>query len=194
LHFDSLVAVTPTSGHALDADSRYQKMVEVAVRILETVIHAAAQKHPTVRVYMHEGNHDMAGSVWLRVLFARLFRDNPRILVEDTPNPYPALQWGKTMLGFHHGHLSKKDSLPLKFATQHAAMWGETVHREIHTGHMHHLDVKEHAGITVRQHPTLAAKDAYSARGGYHSMRKVTAITYHRVDGEIGTSTFLPTE
>src|SRR5208282_28739 len=63
LHFDSLSPMTPTNHHILDADSRYQKMVEVAVRILRRVIEHALRKFEHVQVYMHEGNHDPAGSV-----------------------------------------------------------------------------------------------------------------------------------
>jgi hypothetical protein len=38
LHSDGLVPVTPTSGHVLDQDGRYTKLVETAVRILRRVI------------------------------------------------------------------------------------------------------------------------------------------------------------
>lgn len=192
LHFDGLQAITPTSGHQLDADSRFQKMVEVAVRILEKIIILAAQKHPLVRVMMHEGNHDIASSVWLRVLFARVFRDNPRVIVDESPNPYVAFQHGKTMLGFHHGHLAKKDKLPLLFATQFAPIWGKTEYRYIHTGHYHHIDEKEHPGVRVEQHATLSAKDAYAARGGWHSLRQATSRTYHSRYGEVIRATFPP--
>src|SRR5208282_6221986 len=113
LHFDSLVPLTPTSKHVLDADSRYQKVVEAAVRVLRRIIEHALTKFPKVQVYMHEGNHDPAGSVWLRVMFAQLFANNPRVSIGMSPNPYAAFQHGSNMIGFHHGHLSKKETLPL---------------------------------------------------------------------------------
>lgn len=194
LHFDGLQALTPTSGHLLDADSRFQKMVEVAVQILEQVIVIALQKHELIDVFCHEGNHDMASSVWLRVLFARVFRDNPRVRVEQSPNPYVALQHGKTMLGFHHGHLAKKERLPMIFAAQHSEMWGQTKFREIHTGHLHNEEVKEYPGIKIRQHPTLSAKDAYAARFGYDSLRVATSYTYSKTRGKIGSEDFYPIE
>ena len=58
LHFDSLVPMTPTNHHVLDADSRFQKMVEVAVRILRRIVEHALTKHEEVRIFMTEGNHD----------------------------------------------------------------------------------------------------------------------------------------
>jgi hypothetical protein len=164
------------------------------VRVLRRVVEMALQKHQTVRVYMHEGNHDPAGSVWLRVLFAALYEGNPRVIVEKSPKPYIAYQWGKTMLGFHHGHLSKTDSLPLLFAAMYPEIWGSTGKRYIHSGHLHHAMLKEHPGIKMEQHPTAAGPDAYAARGGWQSERQMTAITYHCESGEFSRQTYVPRE
>ncbi len=192
LHFDSLVPLTPTSKHALDADSRYQKIVEVSVRILRRVISHALSKFPKVQVYMHEGNHDPAGSVWLRVMMAQLYANNPRVSVGMSPNPYTAFQHGKNFIGFHHGHLSQKDKLPLLFAAKFPEMWGTTTHRVIHVGHLHHVVEHEHPGISVIQHATLAAPDAYAARNGWLSKRQAVSITYHADRGEIARAVFIP--
>lgn len=192
LHFDSLKPVTPEHGHLLDADSRYQKMVETAVEILCEIVDAALLKHEIVQVYMHEGNHDPAGSVWLRVMFSKLYRNNPRVSVGMEPLPYVAFQHGNTLLGFHHGHLAKNESLPQLFAAKFRRQWGECPKVYIHTGHRHHVEEKEFPGAKVIQHPTLAAADAYAARGGWLSERQVQSITYHADKGEYARGIFLP--
>jgi len=192
LHFDSLTPMTPTNHHILDADSRYQKVVEVAVRVLRRVITAALAKHKFVRVYAHEGNHDPAGSVWLRVMFSQLYSDNPRVYVEKSPNPYVAWRHGNTLIGFHHGHLAKPTSLPLIFAAKYSKEWGETEYRYVHIGHRHHVHEIEHPGVKVVQHPTLASPDAYAARGGWLSKRQASSITYHKLLGEVGRGIFVP--
>lgn len=192
LHFDSLTAITPEHGNILDADSRYQKVVEVAVRILRRIISAALAKHKYVRVYMHEGNHDPAGSVWLRVMFAHLYAGNPRVYVEQSPTPYVVYQHGKTMLGFHHGHLSKLAELPILFAGSFPVEWGTSEYRYIHTGHKHAVEEREHPGIKIIQHPTLAAPDAYAIRNGWLSKRQASSITYSKRYGEVARATFLP--
>lgn len=194
LHFDGWKPLTPEHGHLLDADSRYQKIVEVAVRILRRIVERALTKHAKVVIQMHEGNHDPAGAVWLRVLFAALYADNPRVTVEQSPLPYVVYQHGKTMLCFHHGHLSKNANLPLLFAARFPEMWGATRKRYIHVGHRHSVDETEHPGVKVIQHPTLAAADAYSARGGWLSERQATFITYHKDTGEFARGIFLPEE
>lgn len=192
LHFDGLVPMTPTSHNMLDADSRYQKVVEVAVRILRRVIDAALKKHAVVQVYMHEGNHDMSGSVWLRILFSALYENEPRVSVCKSPLPYAAFEHGTSMIGFHHGHLAKKASLPLLFAARFSEMWGRTTKRYIHTGHLHHVDEKEYPGVKVVQHPTIASADAFAARGGWLSERQATCMTYHAEFGEVGRMVWVP--
>lgn len=192
MHFDSLTPMTPTSHHILDADSRYQKVVQVAVRILRRVIDAMLVKHKTVHVEMKEGNHDPTGSVWLRVMFSMLYEKNPRVTINLSPNPYTIYQHGKTLLGFYHGHLAKLASLPILYAAQFPKEWGATEYRYIHTGHKHHVEEREHPGVKVIQHPTLAAPDAYAARGGWLSKRQATSMTYSKTHGEIARGIFIP--
>jgi hypothetical protein len=192
LHFDSFRPVTPEHGHLLDADSRFSKVVSVAVRILRRTISLALARHDQVIVLMAEGNHDPASSVWLRVIFSQLYENDPRVQVIDSDLPYYVHQHGQTMLAWHHGHLRKPDQLPLIFAAQFPQMWGTTKYRYAHSGHRHHVDEKEHAGIIVIQHPTMAARDAYAARGGWVSLRQVTAITYHNRYGQVARNTVVP--
>lgn len=192
LHFDSLSPVTPTSGHLLDADSRYTKVVAVATRILRRVIDTALTKHGRVIVLMAEGNHDMASSVWLRHLFGLLYENEPRVKVLDSEIPYYVHTHGKVMLAFHHGHMKNNSQLPLLFAAQYAVEWGRTTKRYCHTGHRHHVEEKEHSGMSVIQHATIAARDAYAARGGWIAERKIKAITYSKEYGETSTVTVTP--
>ena len=192
LHADNIVPQTPTSGHALDADDRYEKVVQVAIRILRRIIRMALEKHEKVVVLMAEGNHDISSSIWLRELFKTVYENEPRVQVIDTPLPYYVYQHGDTMLAWHHGHMKKNDQLPLLFASQFPAIWGRTKKRYCHTGHRHHSDEKEHSGMYVVQHSTLAARDAYAARGGWMSERTIKAITYHSKFGEVGRITITP--
>ena len=192
LHFDSLDAVTPSSKHLLDADSRYSKVIRIAVRVLRYVVNAALARHREVILLIAEGNHDTAGSVWLRQMFELLYEQEKRVHVIDSELPYYAIQHGNCMIGWHHGHLKKPDQLPGMFAAQFAVMWGATTKRHIHVGHLHHVYEREHSGVTVIQHPTLSSRDAYAARGGWISERQVTSITYHRTFGNVARNTVTP--
>lgn len=194
LHSDGsgLLPVTPTHGHILDQDGRFSKIVGASIRILRRIIDFALGRHERVVVLMAEGNHDMASSIWLRAMFAALYENEPRVQVIDSALPYYVYQHGETMLAFHHGHLKRNADLPLLFASQFSKVWGATVKRYCATGHRHHVEEKEHSGMTVIQHPTLAARDAYAARGGWLSERSATAITYHTRFGQVARNTVVP--
>ena len=192
MHYDGLLPVTPTSGHVLDSDGRFSKMVATAVRVLRKVVALALTRHEHVVLLLAEGNHDPASSVWLRHMFKALYENEPRVRVIDSELPYYAYRHGNTMLAFHHGHLKKNDSLPLIFAAQFPKEWGGTQHRYAHTGHRHHVEEREHSGMIVVQHPTLAGRDAYAARGGWIAARAAKAITYHYLHGEVARVTVTP--
>lgn len=192
LHWDGLLAVTPTNKNPLDADGRFARVVSVAVTILREMVAWALMKHERVILLLAEGNHDMASSVWLRVMFRALFENEPRVEVVDSELPYYCIRWGNTMLGFHHGHMKKLEQLPLLFAAQFSETWGQTTKRFVHVGHWHHTVEQEHAGITVVQHRTLAARDAYASRGGWYSDREAQCITYHSKYGQVGRTIVSP--
>ena len=186
LHTDGKTPVTPASKHVLDADSRFPKIRRAAIRIIRSLMAVCLQRHQEVYLIIAEGNHDEESAGWLADLFAVHYEEEPRVTVNDSVLPFYVFEWGNTMLGVHHGHKVKNESLPLLFAAQFPQQWGRTTRREIHCGHRHHRDEKEYNGVTVVQHPTLAARDAYAARGGWIADRAAWAITYHKKYGAVG--------
>lgn len=194
LHWDSMMPVTPASGHVLDADGRYAKVVAVAVRTIRVVIDDALAKHEEVHAVMATGNHDQSGSIWLRTLLAALYENEPRVTIDISPKPFYAYKHGNTMLAMHHGHLVKPATLPNLFAATEPEMWGQTKYRYAHVGHRHSskLHESEIGGMHVIEHPTLAARDAYASHHGYYSNAGARSTTYHIEHGECGNVVVRP--
>jgi hypothetical protein len=192
LHVDSILPVTPAHHHVLDADGRFSKIVGVAIRVIRRLIDHALEKHDTVHLLICEGNHDESSSVLLRHMFTALYENEPRLTVNDSELPFYVHQHGDVMLAFHHGHKVKNEQLPMLFAAQFPKVWGATTRRYAHCGHRHHVDEKEYAGMTVTQHATLTARDAYSARGGWISERAASIITYHEKYGQVARNIVCP--
>lgn len=188
LHFDSMEAKTPRSGHMLDADGRYAKIIDVAITTMRQCIESALSKHKRVHVICVPGNHDETGGLWLARLLAIAYEREPRVTVDTSPGVFAYYRFGKVLLGVHHGHTCKPDKLPGVMAADRAQDWGETTHRHWLTGHVHHESRKEYAGVTVESFGTLAAKDAYAANGGWRSGRSMQAIVYHAEHGEVARS------
>jgi hypothetical protein len=186
LHWDGMDAVTPASKHLLDADTRFQKLVRVAIRVLRQVIGMLLKKYPSVHIICAEGNHDQASSIWLREWLAVFYEDEPRVVVDVSPDPYYCVEHGHTGLFFHHGHKRKPTNIDTVFAAKFREVFGRTKHAYAHLGHMHHRHQLETNLMVVEQHRTLAASDAYASRGGWMSGRDAQVITYHATHGEVG--------
>jgi hypothetical protein len=185
LHWDGLEAVTPTSGHPLDSDDRFDKLVNIAIRVIRRVVQMLLEKHEHIHIIMAEGNHDLASSVWLRQLFGALYDNEPRITVDLSADPYYCYEFGDNTLFFHHGHKKRVNNVDDVFVAKFREEYGRTKFSHAHMGHLHHERVLETNLMTVEQHQTLAAKDSYAARGGWMANRCARAITYHRDFGKV---------
>lgn len=193
LHSDGLEAVTPTSRHCLDQDSRYHKLVYVAVRATRRAVSRMLDKHEDVEVQIIPGNHDLSGMIWLRAAMAAFYMDEPRVSVDASPAALHVTKFGKTLLGYCHGHELKKPETRLStLARDHRKAFGDAEYVYTHSGHFHHQTVTEgNLGID-ESHGQLGAKDAYSANGGYRSYRQASVIIYSPDHGEIGRFTCRP--
>lgn len=191
-HIDGLDPVTPEHHNLLDADSRFQKIVRAAIRVLRRIVEMLLAKHKTVHIIMAEGNHDPASSVWLREWFAAIYENEPRVTVDTSPDPYYCVEHGNTSLFFHHGHKRNPGNISDVFAAKFRDVFGRTKYSYAHMGHRHHAELKETSLMIVEQHRTLAAKDAYASRGGWLSGRDAKAITYSAKYGEVARVTVSP--
>lgn len=193
LHSDGLEAVTPASGHVLDQDSRYAKLVYVAIRATRRAISLMLTKHKEVEVQIIEGNHDQSGMIWLRAAMAAAYEDEPRVTVDTSPRVVHHTQYGKTFLAYHHGHTVRKpETLMMMCAADWREDFGISRSMYAHVGHWHHQTVTETSLGIVEVHSTMAAKDAYAARGGWRSRRRAAVIVYDKEYGEIGRFMFYP--
>lgn len=192
LHHDSHAAVTPTSGHVLDADSRLQKMIRVVIRTLRAIIAMLLAKHDHVHVIMADANHDPASEAWLREMFAAFYEDEPRVTVDRSAGSYYAYEHGDVSLFYHHGHKRGVKDVDAVFAGRFRDIYGRTKYSYAHLGHLHSDALVSTNLMKVERHETLAAADAYAANGGWLSGRSAKVITYHKHYGEVGRITLTP--
>ena len=194
LHWDGLEQLTPSGKNLLEGDSRYSRIVDIAMTVMDEAVRMMLKKYEKVVFVCAEGNHDLAGSIWLRKFIRKLYANEPRLEVIDNDFPYYAYRHGETMLCFHHGHKAKMGSLPKVFASEPRFRedWGRSKIAYIHSGHYHHERLLEDAGAITEQHPTLASRDSYATRLGLMSQRGAKVITYDAADGEVARITVRP--
>tara|TARA_R110002167_G_scaffold366416_2_gene596402 strand:+ start:10339 stop:11529 length:1191 start_codon:yes stop_codon:yes gene_type:complete len=195
LHSDGFLPVTPLSGHVLDQDTRFDKLIETALELMIEIIELCLDRHEKVHLICAEGNHDITSSKWLRHAFNKMYSKEPRVSVDTNPQPFYIFEHGRTLLGFHHGHKVRNASrLVSVFSSdpKYRPAWGRSVNTYIHTGHLHSEKREDVSGALVVQHPTLAARDAYASSNGYNSMRGCIAFTYHKEFGEVSSVNIKP--
>jgi hypothetical protein len=176
---------TPRSGHQLDVDGRFPKVLRAGVNLMMHIIGRAAQKHPRVIVRILPGNHDPESSLALSVALSVFYAGNIRITIDDSPSPHWYMRHGKVLLAGTHGHTLKPPAMAMLLATDRPSDWGASVYRHMMFGHVHHESAKEIGGVRVESFSSPAAKDAYATAGGYRSGRALNAVTYHSEHGEI---------
>lgn len=192
LHYDSMVPVTPTNRNQLDADSRFPKMVRTAIRAIRYAIKAALSRHEKVRVIVEIGNHDPASSIFLMESLASVYENEPRIEIDTSPKHFHYYEFGKNLIGTHHGDSVKLENLPLTMATDRPEAWGRTKYRYIWTCHTHRDRVLDPAGARVESFRVLGPTDAWAHRSGYRAGRGMVGIVLHKELGEVERRTFNP--
>lgn len=191
-HYDSFDAVTPTNRHLLDADSRYPKMVRSGIRALRHLVDAALERHGRVHVIVEIGNHDMSSAVFMMELLEALYENEPRVSIDTSPSRFHYYEFGKCLIGTHHGDGAKADKLPGIMAADRPEAWGRTSFRYWWTGHVHHRSANDYPGCSVESFRILAPADAWAAGKGYRSQRDMKAIILHREHGEVARHTVNP--
>jgi len=185
-HSDNEQNRTSRSGHALDVDGRWAKVLRVGIDIMVYMIDQALIHHETVRVVNEIGNHDDHSAMLLSLSLDCYYRNEPRVSIDQSPSRFHWHRFGKNLIGITHGHNQKHADLESIMAAERPQDWGGTIHRFWYCGHIHHSVKKEMRGCVVESFRTLAARDAWAANAGYRSGRDMNRITLHEEYGEIG--------
>jgi hypothetical protein len=183
LHADSRRPSTPQSGNILDVDTRFQRVIRIAIDALKYCIGRMLQKHKRVHVFIRSGNHNPDSAGWLALVISAFYERDKRVTVEMSPSEYVYARFGNVLIGITHGDKVKMDQLPSIMASDRAKDWGETEHRYWWTGHIHHTRHQEHRGCFVESFNTLAASDAWHNSSGYRSTRQMQRIDLDKKHG-----------
>lgn len=184
-HADNNQNRTARSGHALDVDTRWPRVLKVGCQIMIDLVGLALRKHARVEVINAIGNHDDHSSVMLSAFMEAFFHNEPRVHVYPAGSKFHYVQHGKVLIGVTHGDTVKPAQLGGVMAADQADAWGQSEHRYWLTGHVHHSSKIELPGCTAESFRTLAARDAWATAAGYRAGRDMVAIVYDQRFGEV---------
>lgn len=187
IHSDTKQNRTEASGHALDVDTRWSRVMGSALRSLVYAVTRLLQKHRHVVVRLCEGNHDPQAAFSIALALSEHFRKERRVKLDLSPANYWFYGFGANVIGATHGHKCKTAKLPSIMASTVPKLWGNAVTngRAFYQGHLHHTKTEEHNGCVTHVMQTLAAPDAYAAGAGYISGRSMALDIYDKRDGFI---------
>ena len=188
---------TTTAGTPQDCDTRHAKTFRIARQLVTDTIQRLRQVAPVIHVLFVPGNHDQQSNFFLGEVIDAVFSMTPGVHVDNRPTLRKYFQFGKVLLGFTHGDKERAADLPLLMATEVPGLWGQTLHREIHTGHFHQkkstswVGVSENKGVVVRILPSLCApEDWHVAKGYVGNIRSAEAFVWDSEDGLVGTAVY----
>lgn len=193
-HYENFSATTEASGHALDHDTRFPKMIKVYVRVMRFIIEKALEKAKFVDVIVNQGNHSRTNDIWMAELLRAAYGHTGRVNVLNNDNVFIAYRMGNTLVMTHHSDKCRPARLANVMTTDFRKDYGETEFHYIDIGHVHHgMVMKEHPGIVIESFNHLAVTDKWAHDAGYRNRKSITVIMRSRTYGELGRR-LLPVE
>lgn len=190
LHVDDRSNRTPSSGHALDADSRYHRIVSYVIAACRECVEIAATIAPEIEIVVLEGNHSSHSELWLARVLEAYYSDCSNVEIKTNPNPRKHLIWGDNLLLWAHGDKIAAQKWALIIAAEFAKEWGATKYRHLKCGHVHHkksiapVVIDEQSGLVVEYLEALCATDAWHSGAGFIGSQKgASAFEYHKTEG-----------
>jgi hypothetical protein len=183
-HTDTPDNVTRRSGNRLDVDTRWQKVVRVGVSIMKYMIDQALRKHGSVRVVNEIGNHDDQSSYLLSLVLEAAYSQEPRVVVDTSPDSFHWCEFGTNLIGIHHGHKCKPQELYRVMAEHQREACGRCKYRYWYTGHVHNSRKMDIGGQVIESFRTLIPTDAWAHGEGYVSQRDICSIVLDKEYGE----------
>lgn len=193
-HYENFSATTEASGHPLDADGRFPKMIHVYARIMRAIIDRALSKFKFVDVIVNQGNHSRTNDIWMGVYLRGIYEKNKRLHVLNNSSVFIPYRMGNTFVLCHHTDKCKPSQLAGVMANDFAQDWGETKYHYIDGGHVHHRQTsKELNGAIYESWNQLAPMDKYAHDHGYRSRSCLNVVMRSKTYGEKSRNT-LPVE
>lgn len=186
-HYENMKGETEASGHKLDYDGRFPKMIKVYSRVMRFIVDKALEKAVHVDVIVNQGNHSRTNDIWMAELLRVAYGHTERVHVLNNDSVFIAYRMGNTFVMTHHSDKCRPNMLANVMATDFRKDWGETEHHYIDIGHVHHSMVsKEHPGVFIESFNHLAALDKWAHDAGYRNRKSITVVYRSRTYGEVG--------
>jgi len=184
-HYENFKSETEHSGHRLDADGRFPKMISVVSAVVRGFIQAALTKYEFVDYIPNQGNHSRTNDIWMRELIDVAYGHTGRVHALDNQGVFVPYKMGNTFVITHHSDKASGKKLTDVALTDYRDFLKECRHLYLDTGHVHHgFSFKEYALIQVESWNNLAANDKHHHEAGWRSKQAMSCAIRNRKYGQ----------
>lgn len=176
---------TTVQGTVQDEQTRFHKTFTNARKMVVKAVDYLMTLAP-VEIIMLGGNHDFERTYYLGDSLFCWYAKTDNVIVNNDPKPRKYWVYGKNLVGMSHGNMEKFEELPLIMATEVPTLWGESLYREWHTGHLHKNEIMERQNVRIRRVPSLVANSAWASSKGFNSEREAQAFIWNKNKGLTG--------
>lgn len=181
-----------------DVDTRYQKIFSKGLEILtEAVDFLSSFQNVKVKLFIVQGNHDLATSYYLGESLKAFYRKEKNVEIVNDPHIRKYHKYGVSTYMLTHGDC-KDDGLPLTFATEKPEYFSSSLYRYIFLGHLHktsrkvYLTENEVNGVVSRRLNSLSPTDAWHNSNNYvGAKRMANALVFDKEQGQIAEFNYI---
>lgn len=145
------VGNTTTKGTQQYNDVNWKVMFNIGLEMYVKMLLTLRSKFNNIEVRLQQGNHDYMSSFYLYTALQCYFRDDDIIKFSNDIKDVQVFEWGKCAIFFTHGDTNLKrlvKSIPAEFYD----VWGRTIYRELHLGHLHsEIVIDDNSGLVTRR-------------------------------------------
>lgn len=146
-----------------------------------------------VHVVHVSGNHDNLMSYALAQVIEATFSRAKGMTFDVTDHPRKYIRFHDNLLCFTHGDKVKDNDLPMIVSHEAAKDWGQTRHRYVYMGHIHHnkqikyQSIKEHPGIVLQWLRSPKPTDNWHRDRGFLGARGMTSFIHSPNQGQVAS-------
>ncbi len=189
VHADTVFHTT-TAGTPQPEMESWSRVVLYAELVAIEMVNRLRKIAP-VYVYEVPGNHSRMTDFMLSRIVKATFHADPNVHVDASSSPYKFHRYGKTLIGFEHGHSIPAIRLASLMANERPKDWQETEYREWHLGDQHRKgsskpSTLEEQGVSVEYLPGLTVPNEWHRIKSFnHQKRGAMAFAYDFTGGPI---------